>query len=326
MNCKVYNIFDTDTPHFFELFERAMNLSLQCDERTLDATEIVSTNLDFFWKPTMAIISLNIIVCLSAVLGNTLIIVSILTSPNLRKPFYLLMTSMASVDLAVVICYQTLVIARNVFRLQNDSHHLCQVSHIATIIGYVVSSLSVQNSLLISIDRYLAIALTHRYKVYLNKRRVVMAILFVWILSAVSTPIMFGIQKVYYVWKYLSASLGFLYILATCIFYIKAVQTLHRHTSHVQAIQANPSVESFDVFKYRKSLNTMVIVLGWLVFCFTPYLLSMFYYVSSDISTHSILLLEGAVIGFCINSCTNPIIYLVRFSDLRDAFLKLLKI
>jgi len=116
----------------------------------------------------------------------------------------------------------------------------------------------------------------------------------------------------------ISGIIGLIVLLVICTFYIKSFITLHRYTQQVQAQQPNPSQGNFDVVKYRKTLKTMVAILGCLVLCQLPLLCVFMFakylsFLNQKIFSHVTIIVLG------LNSSLNPVIYLIRFTDIRQA-------
>ena len=61
---------------------------------------------DLTTKLLMGVIFFNVVLVISATLGNAVIIVTILKSQNLQTPSYILITSLAFTDLLVGMLYQ----------------------------------------------------------------------------------------------------------------------------------------------------------------------------------------------------------------------------
>jgi len=86
----------------------------------------------------------------------------------------------------------------------------------------------------------------------------------------------------------------------------------------VQAQQPNSSHGNFDVVKYRKTLKTMVAILGCFLVCWVMDLIALITMNLQELTPLSIHALFVSFIVFGANSSINPVIYLTRFKYIRQ--------
>lgn len=151
-----------------------------CDEKLLTKMKFIFQNVDFFRLPITIIICFSGFVSLLATIGNGLVIVTILRKPVLQKPSYLLIASMAFLDLLVGSLFYPFLMVRMAWRLQNNEFDMCRTSMITNVAGLFLISMSLTMSLFLSIDRYLALTLKHRYRLKVTRRKVIRTILATW--------------------------------------------------------------------------------------------------------------------------------------------------
>jgi len=113
-------------------------------------------------------------------------------------------------------------------------------------------------------------------------------------------------------WRLGSGIMGVLMFSTTLVFYIKAFINLRRYT-RLHALH------NFNAARYKKSLNTMAMVLVWLFVCCIPLLSTQYILAKSEYNKFYGILDYTSVVVYSINSCTNPVIFFVRFTDIRDA-------
>ena len=282
---------------------------------------------DFFEKPLIGGIVLNVVLAVSATFGNGMIIVAILTSQNLQTPSYLLITSLAFTDLLVGLVYHPLLALQCFHLLLKNVQGICdrKLFSLFRNINALLVLLSYALSMLISIDRVLALTLRHRYRIKVTVKRVRMVIIGVCIgAPAMAIPVMMKVDSVR-TRAILAFSLMLIPLLVTSAFYIKSFVTLHRYTVQLQAQQPNPSQGSFDVAKYRKILKTMLAVFGFLVLCFLPGIVTSIMRASTGMRFKAVTMLAWiSRTVFGLHSSINPVIYLIRFTDIRQACKQLL--
>ncbi|XP_031555562.1 beta-3 adrenergic receptor-like, partial [Actinia tenebrosa] len=203
-------------------------------------------------------IFVNAILAVTATLGNGMIIVAILRSQNLQTPSYLLITSLAFTDLLVGLVIHPIVIIGSTFILHGNIRGLCICSYLFSFFFIALGSLSLLIVTCISIDRYLALTLRHRYTIIVTKKRVRYMIVFVCVLAFLGASLR-NFEKYQDI---ITQTINFGYmvlLLTTCVFYIKSFRALHLHTVQVDAQQSNPLAGNFDVVRYKKTLKTMLV-------------------------------------------------------------------
>jgi len=267
----------------------------------------------------------NALLALTATLGNGLVIVTILKSQNLQTPSYLLITSLAFTDLFIGLIYHPILVHYSVSFLSEKLPHLCfsNTSHYITVF---LGGVSMVMNMFISIDRYLALTLRHRYRIHVTKKRVRIFIVAGWISTgcfcSLSTLVpIYSSQE-----TLMSLIPGSMLVILTFSFYITSFITLHRYTLQVQDQQPNPSHGNFDVVKYRKTLKTMVTILVCYLACCLPMfaaVVTLRFDYFDRIWSVNIVNLSFTIFG--ANSSINPVIYLTRFKDVRQECKNLLR-
>jgi len=300
-----------------QLYLRLSSAKMSQSEKCMDFPLIsdIGDNIELFHKPLIASIFFNVVLAISATLGNGMIIVAILRSQNLQTPSYLLITSLAFTDLLVGLFYHPLIAIQSVLLLMKNVQRACDMRLLAVYqhaYTFLVG-VSILMTTCISIDRYLALTLRHRYRVLVTKTRVRIVIVVAWFVALIW--VIGTVTKRLQTYINISISVFLLLglLLITCTFYIKSFITLHRYTSQVHAQQPNPSQGNFDVVKYKKTLKTMVAILGCFLLCLVPGVVSMFAIIAYGFSKEVALLSAIALVIFRLN----PVIYLARFTDIR---------
>ncbi|PAV66552.1 hypothetical protein WR25_22557 isoform B [Diploscapter pachys] len=133
------------------------------------------------WRnPLLAIVLISI--CLLTVAGNCLVVIAVCTKRYLRNPTGYLIISLAIADLIVGLVVMPL---NSLFEMTNHvwllGLPLCDLFHALDILA---STASIWNLCVISLDRYMAGQDPIGYRDKVSKRRILMAIILVWVLSA----------------------------------------------------------------------------------------------------------------------------------------------
>jgi len=283
-------------------------------------------NLEIFRTLVISLASINAVLMLCATLGNGLIIISILKSPNLMKPSYILITSLALSDLLVGLVFHPMYI-RGCYILLNHSNGdlFCRVLMLSELGSIPLAFVSVLISLLISIDRYLALTRRQHYRQIVSKRKTIFSVVAACCISLVVTFALLYTKRIdnfFY-----RGCIGIGCVIITCIFYVLSFKSLHRYTAQIQPQQNGQPQGTFDLKKYRKTLKTMLIILISLVVCYTPFLLSPFLIIlgTFNIDFYIVFFNLSATI-FALNSSVNPFIYLIRFTEVRQSCRQILRI
>lgn len=295
------------------------------DERDKGFLKFVPENFEFFIEPLVLFTILHAHAGLFAILGNALIITAIVKSPALQKPSYLLITSMAFTDLLVGLIYSPMSINRLVLLLNKSIEIICRTKRLTDILDTILPGLCLSMSLLIAIDRYLAITLKQRYTLIITKKKVYTAVTLAFIAVFTTAVIAINIDYFFERRRMFGAMLGISLLCVILVFYVKSFNALYRYKGKINVLHRHPSQNKFRVRKFQKSLITMVIILVWLLVCYAPLLIAQYISFKIGATKISFLGIQVGKVMFVVNSFTNPIIYVVRFTDLRHAILQLLE-
>jgi len=231
-------------------------------------SELISSNLDFFRAPLITCICLNICSSILAILGNGVVIVSILTSRRLRTPSYLLITSLSVVDFFIALIHLPFNCVRNVLRLLNMVDSAQQTVKASLFAAIYLTAISFAMSLLISIDRYLALSLKHRYRIIVTKRRVLAGIVFFWLITFPFTLMSLYLDGYRQIWPFVVFILGMIVISLIIVFYTMSFIMFYRYRATQVNSQPTNQLQAshrFDFIKYKRSLHTMIFVLACLL-------------------------------------------------------------
>ena len=212
--------------------------------------------------------SINIFVAITAILGNTLILVALHKGSSLHPPSKLLYRCLATTDLLVGLILEPSLTAYYVLlATEQGSSNICfHFVAIAAVSYTTLSAVSLLTMTTISLDRLLALLLGLRYRHIVTLRRVGALITFYWILSlgfAVMTNWEFALAKIY------NYTLIFICILVSLFCYLKILFALRQN--QIQQPQGQPNGIPFNVARYRKTVATAIWVEVTLIACYLPY-------------------------------------------------------
>ena len=131
----------------------------------------------------------NIFLSITAVLGNTLILVALRKETSLHPPCKLLFGCLATTDLCVGLIAQPLIVVYRM-ALLNENWNLCRYAYTMYFIaGYALCSVSLLTVTAISVDRLLALLLGLRYRQVVTLKRTFVIVVIFWIVSIITSTL-----------------------------------------------------------------------------------------------------------------------------------------
>jgi len=201
---------------------------------------------------------------------------------------------------------------------KNDVH--CQAFTISKAMSYLTSAVTIGTLAGISFDRLLAVTLKNRYQTKVTVKRVAVSLLMYW-LAPFTT--FFAFVKGFNIvaiklFLFLSGIGTLLYLIEIGSFYSLAYFQLRKMTL---SITPQVNVDSHEhVSKYRKTINTMVIICIVILMSYVPFLcasINILSYCEGDIAS-CYLFLEIGELLVASNSIVNPLMYLWQMRELRQ--------
>lgn len=276
-----------------------------------------------------------IVIILPTVLGNGLVILSIIKFRKLRSNMNMLIGNLAISDLLVGLVLLPSDMLADIFEWKATNKYVC-LGIFAIFVLTLGSSCS--NLLLISIERFIAIVYPVKKTVLLTKRKMFFVMSMAWILPFINSTLpLYGINtyskssqecRVEQVWTkeyrtlndwtfLLSLFFNFLfYAIVVCI----AVRKSRRDTNVI----GNSLNIHTRAKKDFNQLVTMVIVLGTFMVCWLPYACLAFIVTFWDTSYFQLVKRYTLIPGM-INSAINWMIYGYRKRRFREAFTAILR-
>ena len=272
----------------------------------------------------IAIAAVNIVLSITASLGNILILIALRKVTSIHPPTKLLFQCLAITDLGVGLISQPLMAALSLavyiknldFKISNIFlYRLLSSSSI------ILSGVSVFASTALSVDRLLALFLGLRYRhvVTLKRARAVLAcgclavllLMLVWNFRPKTTWIIMAI-------------LSTLCLCISLFSYTKIVLRLRQHQSsvqdNVQQGQANTGVIPLNLKRYKRTVVSIALVQLALFICYFPssivFILIHLRCIPPGIDF--ILFNYTATLVF-LNSSLNPFLYCWRIKEIRQA-------
>ena len=264
--------------------------------------------------------SVCIFLTLTAILGNSLILVALHKNTSLHPPSKLLLRCLTITDLCVGVIGQPLTVTAN-FSVLFERWQLCLVTQMLNQcfngIFFAVSLLTITA---ISVDRLLALLLRLRYRQIVTVKRVRALVILLWLIPSVTGIVV----------SVLSSSLFYLHILEfvtvltaliistysyTRIFLVIRRQKLQLQDGH----GGHTERTRFCMSRYKKTVFNALWVHLTLVTSYLPFVIISGLTIAQGLSSLSFYGQAWALILVYFNSSLNPVLYCWRIKEIRQA-------
>ena len=271
------------------------------------------------WQAYFSLCSEHLL-SISAVLGNTLILVTLNKETSLHQASKLLYSTLAITDLGVAIIVEPLAVTYWT-SVVNEKWNICYYTHFARdISAYALSSVSFFTLTAISFDRLLALTLGLRYRQVVTLKRTLTSVLVSWVFSSiVASSIFFEIQII--LWF---AKVGFALGIVTTVFsYTKIFFTLRQN--QIRALRSDisrwPATQAIplNVARYKKAVYSALWVQLALVICYLPNNIVVALEIQGEIPLAIYLTRQFTFTLVNLNSSLNPLVYCWKITEVRQA-------
>lgn len=263
---------------------------------------------------------------------NLLVVIAISHFKQLHEPTHLLLLSLAISDLLVGLLMMPVEMIRFIETCWLLSDLICAPSYI---VGYTLTSASVGNMVLISIDRYIAICFPLQYSAIITRGRVAACVCLCWACSLLYNGLILkNLRELdknnschgecFVVIDYVSGTfdLVFTFIGPCSVIFILYGRVFIAAVSQARALHSRNTVAPAGRVRVtakkseRKAARTLGIIILVFLMTFCPY-----YYPSlagQDISNSAS---SWAIVSWVLyfNSCLNPLIYALFYPWFRKA-------
>ncbi|XP_022787901.1 melanocortin receptor 3-like [Stylophora pistillata] len=288
------------------------SLPLQETLEFLHISEIVSKEVAVILSVIFALVSAL------GTLGNSLILLAVITNINLRRVPDLFITSLAISDLSVCVVYLPMVIYDHNYKFQDDEQFK-NFNIIKSFFGHISTVASATNIFAMTVDRVCAIRFPFQYVAVLTAGKAILGIAFVWIISLIFA-ILYGSPVLiprFYASIYISSLL-----ITTIIVYVYIFIAAKRQENRIHNIHPG----SGNTMTEKKVTKTILTVVGVYTLCWMPLLLLPgIFHPSTKFVLFKKAFSWAQTLVAC-NSAVNPLIYCMRSSKYRREFAKLLRI
>ena len=270
---------------------------------------------------------LNIFSSYTAVTLNIITIYVLRKISSLPKPVRILLLTLAVSDLAVGLIVQPLAIAT----LITQNTDTFQFEKTSEVFGICFTAASFLNITALGADRFLAIHLHLRYQELVTPRRIVTAVIMIWVFSA--TVSLFDLwDRMITAAQATLLAIVIVCFISTTFFYCKIYLTVRHLTSQIHTLQvqqASQNVESTSQNTARQRKSAIATFYVYIVFllCNLPhYSINIANRVSGrEISDSEEILIIYTQTLVHLSSSLNPLIYAWKMRPIRHAIMEILQ-
>ena len=262
----------------------------------------------------------NIFLSITAVLGNTLILVALHKETSLHPPSKLLYRNLAVTDFCVGTIAEPLHVAYWI-SVVTGKWDICYLAHLmVTLAAYTFCGVSLLTLTAISVDRLLALLLGLRYRQVVTVKKTYIAILAFWIVSVVGVPASTAIREyVHYIGTALCLAITI--VAHSKIFFRLRHNQIHR----IHPLQGESQAIQMNTARYRKAVYSALWVQAALVVCYLPLIIAIALIHQRGMHLSSYLAWQFTSTLVYINSSLNSFIYCWKIREVKLAVKETLK-
>ena len=265
--------------------------------------------------------ALNVLLAVTASIGNALILVALRKESSLYPPSKLMFQCLTVTDLCVGVLAQPVFVIQLISTTYEQPQLCYTVVSINEIAGSSFSGVSLLTLTVISVDRLLALHLGLRYRHTVTLRRARIVVIFIWIFNISTNSLRrfwhyFLISRVISVVIYSSLAIS-------ALSYLKIYLSLRQHYATQDILrQGNPHggiLNPLNIARYRKTVSTALYVQLALVTCYLPYGVVVAIALAGGYSPSFNLPVRLTITLIFLNSSLNPILYCWKIAGVRQA-------
>ena len=274
---------------------------------------------------TTFFVTLNVLLSVTATIGNLLILVALRKVTSIKPPTKLLFQCLAVTDLCVGLIEQPLFVAL-LLRDFASGTALYYVGKVCAGLSYNLCGVSLMTAATIAIERLLALILGLSYKLTVTVKRVRTVVIIIWLASfSVGFSHLIGLRII-------ANGTSFVVVLL-CIFtsvfsYTKIALKLRQQQAQVQQRveqeQVNGGGIPLNIARYKKLVHSVAWLQMALIVCYMPLIfLLLFTVVTQRVGKPP--LYSSVVTVLFLNSSVNPILYCWRIGEVKKEVKNTLK-
>ena len=268
--------------------------------------------------------------CYTTIILNIVTIHAIRKTALLPKPLRTLLLSLAASDVGVGLLVQPLYISVVVSGLKRKRIDCISYKGLYVGINFFCAS-SLLNVVAISVDRFLAVYLHLRYQELVTRKRVIAAVISIWLLSIIISSSVFW-DPSFFISRVIRVVNKTVCLILVAIIYWRIYIVLKRHKIQIQGLQiqeVQQGVQNGDLssfLKLRKSaLGTFHVFVVFLI-CYLPSYILLFFPLAPLLRLISLNEAWPYVVTLVfLNSSLNPVIYCWKMGPIRRTLMDIMR-
>ena len=257
-----------------------------------------------------------------ASIGNLTVIYALWKASSMPSTVKKLFLSLAFSDLAVGILSQPMfgVIIAVMLSIAYADRYISYTSFCPTILSvfyffnFLLSCASFMNVTAIAVDRLLAISLHLRYHEFITSKRVISALVCLWIVSFIVATLFIVLPNGNDMVAAITVCLG---LFLASVAYIRIYKVVKYHQNRIQGQTRQQNLQEMEQLRQKKSAYNAFFVFLVFVACYFP----LFIFVILDSVSSSQISLAGkhaSIFLVLLNSSLNPVVYCWRYREIRE--------
>ena len=274
--------------------------------------------VQFHRTTLLSLCVLHFIFCPVATFGNILAIRALWKASSMPANIKKLFLSLAVSDLAVGMFAQLMYAI--VLRIAANGGHnfalLCPtISTVCYFSLFLVAGASFLNVTAIAVDRLLAITLHLRYRELVTSKRVIIALVSIWISSGVTASLSVAVTSKSAI---VIVICGFVGILFTTVAYIHIYRVLRHHQNQIHSQLQQQNAQEMELFREKKATFSAVHFYVIFVACYLPNSCSTILFITDSSRISFWLAFHVTLLFVLLNSSLNPVVYCWRYREIRQ--------
>ena len=251
-----------------------------------------------------------------AALGNVLVLHALSKSSSIPANAKKMFSSLACSDIAVGMLSQPLMGAIIAVALQMDDQDRTDLLCPAILPAFyfpvvLLGCSSFLNMIAIAADRLLAILLHLRYQELVTPKRVIIALVSLWLTSAVSALVYISLPD----GNDVVTGLSFVGLVLTTAAYIYICKVVRYHQNQILGEHQIQNGQAVEVLRQKKIAYNVIILFLVFLACYLPYCTSEIVLITSK-SLPNVKAKAASTFLVLLNSSLNPLIYCWRYREL----------
>ena len=285
--------------------------------RTFEGSECSPYWVGELKQQSISFSAINILLSITATLGNYLILAALHKESSLHPPSKLLYRCLATTDLLVGLVTQP-VAATYWMSLVHEHWSLCRYTRdVGYITGFALCGVSLFTMTAISVDRLLAMLLGLRYKEIVTLRRTYIILAIVWVVCLIAGLFSHLDHRITFWCSPISISSCLVISVAS---YTKIFRALSHHRAQIRyhAQQQPGQPNALNIARYRKVVHSALWVQLALVVCYVPqFTMQIVISLSTKPFSNFFIFLGMANVLLFLNSTLNPFLFCWKISEVR---------